>query len=437
MELSVYLILLTGSVLRLLLFDTDIAVWLSDRNELSTPVTSWKRLTEGLTLTRLGISPYDGDVYHEAPLTLAFWDKMDQLFGSSIKYLFIISDFLIGVLLYKIGTLFASQVLNEQNKEAATYHPTAIEIIIKNETVRTNRLYTVAAYMLNPICIASCVARSTGILNNLAIVLSFHSALRRNRLWMCISIAGATYLSLYPIVLLIPLTIYLSRKDEEETKTIKHIKIYSFFQSLIACISFFGILLYFSHQIEGNWKFLHCTFGFILNAPDHSPNYGIFWYFFTELFEHFRLFFVCVFQIHAFLYVLPLSCRLVADPFFAAYLSIAFTCVFKSYPSYGDMALWGSMIFLWSHTFRHLRSSFLSLITLIVATILGPVLWHLWMYAGSANANFYFASSLAISAAQVFIIFDLLFAYQKRKLELKMGVKQKGPDGKPVKYYLE
>jgi len=38
---------------------------------------------------------------------------------------------------------------------------------------------------------------------------------------------------------------------------------------------------------------------------------------------------------------------------------------------------------------------------LLVATILTPLLWHLWMHAGSANANFYFAMSVLYSIAQV------------------------------------
>ena len=46
-----------------------------------------------------------------------------------------------------------------------------------------------------------------------------------------------------------------------------------------------------------------------LTVPDLTPNVGLFWYFFTEAFEHFRVFFLCVFQINAFLYVLPLSVR--------------------------------------------------------------------------------------------------------------------------------
>ena len=47
-----------------------------------------------------------------------------------------------------------------------------------------------------------------------------------------------------------------------------------------------------------------------LTVPDLTPNMGVFWYFFTEMFEHFRLFFICVFQINAFIYAVPLAVKL-------------------------------------------------------------------------------------------------------------------------------
>lgn len=47
-----------------------------------------------------------------------------------------------------------------------------------------------------------------------------------------------------------------------------------------------------------------------LSVPDLTPNIGLFWYFFAEMFEHFRLFFLCVFQINVFFYTLPLSIKL-------------------------------------------------------------------------------------------------------------------------------
>ena len=47
-----------------------------------------------------------------------------------------------------------------------------------------------------------------------------------------------------------------------------------------------------------------------LLVPDLTPNIGLFWYFFIEIFEHFRVFFLSTFQLHVFLYVLPLAVKL-------------------------------------------------------------------------------------------------------------------------------
>ena len=41
-----------------------------ERIEVSTPVTSFKRLQEGLYLFRHGLSPYDGGIYHQVYVSL-------------------------------------------------------------------------------------------------------------------------------------------------------------------------------------------------------------------------------------------------------------------------------------------------------------------------------------------------------------------------------
>ena len=48
-----------------------------------------------------------------------------------------------------------------------------------------------------------------------------------------------------------------------------------------------------------------------------------------------------------------------------------------------------------------MRNNFVVCVMYIVCTVLAPILWHLWIYAGSANANFYFAITLVYSTAQV------------------------------------
>ena len=51
--------------------------------------------------------------------------------------------------------------------------------------------------------------------------------------------------------------------------------------------------------------------------------------------------------------------------------------------------------------FPDLRNTFVVTMMYIVCTAVAPILWHLWIYAGSANANFYFAITLVYSTAQV------------------------------------
>ena len=65
-------------------------------------------------------------------------------------------------------------------------------------------------------------------------------------------------------------------------------------------------------QVDGIdfFLFYFLWYVFRLSVPDLTPNLGVFWYFFTEMFEHFRAFFICVFQIHAFLYTIPLAVKL-------------------------------------------------------------------------------------------------------------------------------
>lgn len=86
-------------------------------------------------------------------------------------------------------------------------------------------------------------------------------------------------------------------------------------------------------------------------APDLTPNIGLFWYFFTEMFEHFRLFFLATFQINAFIYVLPLSIRLRRDPVLLASALIAFNAIFRSYPALGDVGLYMALLPMWKHLY--------------------------------------------------------------------------------------
>ena len=68
--------------------------------------------------------------------------------------------------------------------------------------------------------------------------------------------------------------------------------------------------------------------------------------------------------------------------------------------------------------------TFVVFVMFVASTVLGPILYHLWIYSGSANANYFFAINLVFGTAQIFLLTDLLFAYIKREFYLKNGYKE-------------
>ena len=70
------------------------------------------------------------------------------------------------------------------------------------------------------------------------------------------------------------------------------------------------------------------------------------------MFEHFRLLFVCAFQINALaLYVVPLTLRFHKEPILLATVLIALSTIFRSYPCVGDVGFYLALLPMWKHLF--------------------------------------------------------------------------------------
>jgi phosphatidylinositol glycan class U len=76
-----------------------------------------------------------------------------------------------------------------------------------------------------------------------------------------------------------------------------------------------------------------------------------------------------------------------------------------------------------------MRYTFFSVSALLYASLLGPAFYHLWIYAGSGNANFFYAITLVWSLGLSLTIADTIFAALRDEWE------QENPDkrGKTVK----
>jgi hypothetical protein len=73
-------------------------------------------------------------------------------------------------------------------------------------------------YLLNPYSVFICLAESTQLFNTLFVILSILYAMKGKLIPTFIFLSLATYLSLYPIVLMAPCILFLSRKSKTSVK---------------------------------------------------------------------------------------------------------------------------------------------------------------------------------------------------------------------------
>jgi len=180
-----------------------------------------------------------------------------------------------------------------------------------------------------------------------------------------------------------------------------------------------GMLLYASALLTGSWEFLAATYGVRLLLPDLTPNVGLWWYFFTEMFDSFREFFLGVFWLHIVSYVGGLTFRLRQQPLFVATSLLGIFAIFQPYPSIADSSLYLALVPLYRHVFPLMRYSFLASSTLLYASFLGPAFYYLWIYAGSGNANFFYAITLVWSLGLSVVVGDSLYAVLRDEWEVE------------------
>ncbi|XP_060075224.1 phosphatidylinositol glycan anchor biosynthesis class U protein-like [Ylistrum balloti] len=421
---------IAGVFFRLWLYRSFLPEWLSTRAEIVTPMTSWERAMEGLSLKQSFISPYSGDLFHETPLMLRLLGFMSKFSQNNINLMFVAFDLVCAILLLKITRMFGGYLLMHQAHNVKNYATDVDSLILRTEDLQSVQLFVTIAHAFNPYCIAACLARSTGIFNNMAILFTMYFLLKGNKIMCGCFLALASYLTMYPIILLAPVAIYFYKHSKPASETYcDRQALFSYSQISFITLTWLAAFIGVSAYLEQSWDFLYSTYGFTLTVPDLTPNLGVFWYFFTEMFEHFRTFFIFVFQINVIIYTVPLSVKLREHPLFLLYLLIFLIGIFKSYPSFADVGLFLCLLPLWKHVFSYMRNTFVVTCMFICTTVFAPILHHLWLYAGSANANFYFAIALVFSTAEIFLVTDLLFAFLRREYDIHHGKKHIMPDG--------
>lgn len=66
-----------------------------------------------------------------------------------------------------------------------------------------------------------------------------------------------------------------------------------------------------------------------------------------------------------------------------------------------------------------LRYSFIAVAAVVYSSFLGPAFYYLWVYAGSGNANFFYAITLVYALGLSIVVHDLLFAIMRDEFEVE------------------
>ncbi|GAA5946675.1 hypothetical protein JCM3765_000345 [Sporobolomyces pararoseus] len=401
--------LLQGVAIRTAFTYTPLPALLTHRNELTTPLSSWQRLREGYyLLTKLDLNPYAAGSFHAPPLLLALIGPLTDSKNCPEWLSFALWTTV------DVGIAWAIARVADKRERGK---------LLQEEGERRwsgSRIATL--YLLHPFAIATTLARSSVVFSNLFLALSLESAVSGSLLSAVLLLSFATHLSLHPLLLLPPL-ILLGNHMQTATRSRRSLKVDAA-RGILAFGIHQAILLFASRWFTGSWDFWSSVYGLILKIPDLTPNIGLTWYFFIEMFDHFRSFFLVVFALHPLIYVAPVTYFYRKDTLFAIVLLVGSSTLLKSYPTLGDYALWHVLLACYSELLPYVSSPLFHTLLPLYALFLLPTFHHLWLYSGSGNANFFYASTLVWAVSQGGWALEFMQARGKRLVG--MGLSKEG-----------
>ncbi|KAJ6804471.1 phosphatidylinositol glycan anchor biosynthesis class U protein-like isoform X1 [Iris pallida] len=440
---------------RALLIPFSDSLNLGSRPELATPVTSLRRLAEGYWLKQSSMSPYAGSMYHNSPLLLLMLGPLTVKRSAGQPAHFVCS------LLFVIVDLITALLIRATGQKLMTTYYRSLQSLKLSQQALSSGIVNAGelaslVFLWNPLAIITCVGSSTSPLDNLMVVLAIYGACSRLAPLAAFGWVMATHLSLYPAILVVPVVLLLGygpdappsklffqinsagessqnhdpKKRESASQIGNAIRIFSWRPVLHfivwASIWSFYVLLLSGISLkgfDGLMEMLKKTHGFILTVEDLSPNVGVLWYFFAEVFDFFREFFLIVFHVNILFMLVPLAVRLKHRPCFLAFVYVAISSMLKSYPSIGDSALYLGLLGLFANELAEMHFSFFLFCGYIGVSLLSPVMHNLWIWRGTGNANFYFATGVAYTCLQTILVAESVSTVLNHDRKLRKQLK--------------
>jgi GPI-anchor transamidase subunit U len=421
---------------------------LADRPELVSPFTQWARLVECAHLNSHGHAVYDGDMCTMPPLLVWLASHFLRHFPDDtvlLPALWILLDLLAALCVLGIARAHLSMerrrlasALRQQQPQPMSAEDVALIWASVDLTARTStpgvagaasesvassssssspssssllspECAAMAAFLLGPWTVLTCLSCSTQVLSNTLVLGGVWFAISGLREQCAAFVVLAV--SVTPSMLLVaPGLVWLSCISKSQQSLSRALGSTAFM-----ALAFLNYLLYLSYQLcDRTFSFLR-PFAVLFALTDQTPNLGLTWYFTTEVFAEFRLFFVGLFALHPLVYIVPLWMRLKYSPLFLLCATFAAGLLTKPHATLADAVPYLALLFVFADEVRLLRFKFPVVVSFLACAVALPATWHLWLYSGSGNSNFFFGMTVLYNVAHIVLLVDALTVHRLRE----------------------
>ncbi|KIJ11802.1 hypothetical protein PAXINDRAFT_15378 [Paxillus involutus ATCC 200175] len=333
MESSSFLLLVSCRLL-LAFAPIPLTSGLQHDHQLSSPLTSYSRLKEGLWFYQHDVDPYAGGVFRHSPLLLSLFSAVLP----PVPVVWALSDIVGAWALLRIW----------RARQRVSKGPSSRDSLVA------------AVYLLNPYLLLPSLALSTSTFENTVVLLTLMLASQGRRSPALLALALSTHLSISTFLLVLPVLMLLVTSPVSQLASP-----HPFIGSVRTTCKYAGefvaywLVLFGAALVMagGGWGWVRETWGASLTLPDLTPNPGLWWYFFTEMFDHFRPFFLMVFSVHLVIYILPICIKFQHDALYASFLLVGILGIFKAYLTLADPGLFLSMFVLFPEVYPCMFSS--------------------------------------------------------------------------------
>lgn len=407
-------------------------------------MTSYTGLKEGLFLLDGGASPYASGSCHHPPLMLLVLFPLRHAPELAHFAFIVLCDVATALLLRLAAVHFAAARAKAGApwREAATRHVAPCEdggVASAEPSGILSPAFVGLSYLWNPFTVGSCLALSSQNVHHLFLVGAVCFAASGRGGFAAASLALALYVCPFtPLVLVLPCAYLcfsqqpaqLQQWEEEfgDGRTYarsKDGKVADWgFVSYLVRFAVVVVLLFLCligaslAAMDGQRHFLRASFTSVITLEDLTPNVGIFWYIFIEVFDRYRTMFLFSFHAHLLFYPIPLHLRIgqyrPVGPWLTCTAAIGIVSVFKPYPLASDFGLMISLMLIQAELIRESEKQFAFLMSgLLFGLCMFPTMTAVWLGRNAGNANFLYNMTLVINIFSSLLLSEWLRAAMK------------------------